>query len=139
MTIPAGEDSSSDSLHYGRHHYKLPWVPPSSIPKAASALPKASECQPIMTTCMLGAVLIHLAKWGLTTLPLYRSTRSVLCLTCMLLVGRAGCDPTGELQRLALAEGFTPGERLHTISLGQGQGPLAQATIEMAAKQGDQP
>ncbi|KAL3130869.1 hypothetical protein ABBQ38_000199 [Trebouxia sp. C0009 RCD-2024] len=47
-----------------------------------------------------------------------------------------GCDPTGELQRLALAEGFTPGERLHTISLGQGQGPLAQATIEMAAKQG---
>ena len=48
----------------------------------------------------------------------------------------AGCDPTGELQRLAQAEGFTPGEKLHIISLGQGQGPLAQAVIDVAAKQG---
>lgn len=48
----------------------------------------------------------------------------------------AGCDPTGELQRLAQAEGFTPREKLHIISLGQGQGPLAQAVIDVAAKQG---
>lgn len=82
---------------------------------------------------------IHSQGQGVATNPLYGSICSVLCRVCMLLVGRAGCDPTGELQRLALAEGFTPGERLHTISLGQGQGPLAQATIEMAAKQGDQP
>lgn len=54
-----------------------------------------------------------------------------------MLVWHAGCDPTGELHRLAQAEGFTPGDRLHTISLGQGQGPLAQGAIEVAAKQGD--
>ena len=51
----------------------------------------------------------------------------------------AGCDPIGELQRLAQAEGFTPGDRMHTISLGQGQGPLAQAMIDVAAKQGHRP
>ena len=56
-----------------------------------------------------------------------------------MLVWHAGCDPIGELQRLAQAEGFTPGDRLHTISLGQGQGPLAQGAIEVAAKQGEQP
>jgi dynein heavy chain len=50
--------------------------------------------------------------------------------------GHAGCEPTHELQRLAQAEGFTPGEKLHIISLGQGQGPLAQAVIDVAAKQG---
>ena len=50
--------------------------------------------------------------------------------------GHAGCEPTHELQRLAQAEGFTPGEKLHIISLGQGQGPLAQAVIGVAAKQG---
>lgn len=55
-----------------------------------------------------------------------------------MLVWHAGCDPTGELHRLAQAEGFTPGDRLHTISLGQGQGPLAQGAIEVAAKQGAQ-
>ena len=54
-------------------------------------------------------------------------------------VFHAGCDPIGELHRLAQAEGFTPGDRLHTISLGQGQGPLAQGAIEVAAKQGEQP
>jgi len=50
--------------------------------------------------------------------------------------GHAGCEPTHEMQRLAQAEGFTPGEKLHIISLGQGQGPLAQAVIDVAAKQG---
>ena len=48
-----------------------------------------------------------------------------------------GCDPINELQRLAQSKGYTPGEKLHTISLGQGQGPLAQAVIEVAAKQGE--
>ena len=56
-----------------------------------------------------------------------------------MLVCHAGCDPIDELQRLAQAEGFTPGDRLHTISLGQGQGPLAQGAIEVASKQGEQP
>ena len=37
---------------------------------------------------------------------------------------------------MAQAQGFTPGEKLHIISLGQGQGSLAQAVIELAAKQG---
>lgn len=45
-----------------------------------------------------------------------------------------GSDPSTHLQRLAQDEGF--GAKLHMISLGQGQGPLAQAVIDLAAKQG---
>ncbi|DBA83803.1 TPA: hypothetical protein ACH3X1_006326, partial [Trebouxia sp. C0004] len=56
--------------------------------------------------------------------------------TPIIFILSAGCEPTHELQRLAQAEGFTPGEKLHIISLGQGQGPLAQAVIDVAAKQG---
>lgn len=46
----------------------------------------------------------------------------------------AGVDPSAELVRVAQAQGF--GDKLQMISLGQGQGPLAQAVIELAAKQG---
>ena len=46
----------------------------------------------------------------------------------------AGSDPSAHLHRLAQDQGY--GDKLHMISLGQGQGPLAQAVIELAAKQG---
>lgn len=45
-----------------------------------------------------------------------------------------GSDPSAHLQRLAQDQGF--GAKLHMISLGQGQGPLAQAVIDLAVKQG---
>jgi len=48
-----------------------------------------------------------------------------------------GADPTAMLQRFADAKGWVPGERLHMISLGQGQGPIAETMIEQARKAGD--
>lgn len=41
------------------------------------------------------------------------------------------------LQRFAEKQGWTPGEKLHMISLGQGQGPVAEMMITQAAKAGD--
>ena len=34
------------------------------------------------------------------------------------------------LQRFATKKGWVPGERLHIVSLGQGQGPVAEALVE---------
>lgn len=68
---------------------------------------------------------------------------ALTCISCRVLlmnlrrfVTAAGADPSAHLQRLAQDQGM--GDKLHMISLGQGQGPLAQAVIEMAAKQGMQ-
>jgi dynein heavy chain, axonemal len=41
------------------------------------------------------------------------------------------------LQRFAERKGWVPGERLHMISLGQGQGPIAEIMIMQAIKSGD--
>ena len=41
------------------------------------------------------------------------------------------------LQRFAEKKGMVPGERLHMISLGQGQGPVAEMLISQAVKAGD--
>lgn len=41
------------------------------------------------------------------------------------------------LQRFAEKTGWSPGEKLHMISLGQGQGPIAEMLIAQAAKNGD--
>ena len=48
-----------------------------------------------------------------------------------------GADPTAMLQRFAASKGWAPGERLHMISLGQGQGPVAESLISSASKSGD--
>jgi dynein heavy chain len=40
------------------------------------------------------------------------------------------------LQRFAERHGYSHGERLHLISLGQGQGPFAEALMAQAAKAG---
>jgi dynein heavy chain len=47
----------------------------------------------------------------------------------------AGADPTGMLLRFARERGFS--DRLHVISLGQGQGPRAEALIEASQGSGD--
>ena len=48
-----------------------------------------------------------------------------------------GADPTAMLQRFATKQGWAPGERMHMISLGQGQGPVAESLIQSASKSGD--
>ena len=48
-----------------------------------------------------------------------------------------GADPTAMLQRFAEKKGWIPGERLHMISLGQGQGPIAEMLMSQAQKNGD--
>jgi dynein heavy chain len=40
------------------------------------------------------------------------------------------------LQRFGERRGYPQGERLHMISLGQGQGPFAEALVNQAAKAG---
>ena len=47
----------------------------------------------------------------------------------------SGADPTSTLLRFAKKRGY--GDRLHIVSLGQGQGPIAKRLIEEGCKHGD--
>ena len=53
----------------------------------------------------------------------------------ILLVTR-NADPTLRLQRFAEKQGFVTGETFHMISLGQGQGPVAELATRQAMKAG---
>jgi dynein heavy chain len=46
----------------------------------------------------------------------------------------SGADPTGMLLRFAKKSGY--GDRLHIVSLGQGQGPYAKQLIDNGTKSG---
>ncbi|TGZ67987.1 hypothetical protein CRM22_004505 [Opisthorchis felineus] len=46
-----------------------------------------------------------------------------------------GSDPMGQLQRFSKEHGFA--DRIHSVSLGQGQGPAAEKLMEQAARNGD--
>ncbi len=46
-----------------------------------------------------------------------------------------GSDPMGAFQRFAREKGYM--DRIHAISLGQGQGPVAEKLITSAVKSGD--
>lgn len=48
-----------------------------------------------------------------------------------------GADPTSMLQRFGERKGWLLGQRLHVVSLGQGQGVLAETMIKQAAAVGD--
>lgn len=48
-----------------------------------------------------------------------------------------GMDPTTSLARLAASQGRAIGKGLHLISLGQGQGPVAESVVRVAMKTGD--
>jgi dynein heavy chain len=57
------------------------------------------------------------------------------CDTPIIFVLTPGADPMTELKKLADAESMT-GEKLKPISLGQGQGPLAEKAIDLAVDKG---
>ena len=57
--------------------------------------------------------------------------------TPVIFILSTGADPTGMLQRFAVTKDRIPGERLHIISLGQGQGPIAEMRIRQATESGD--
>ena len=55
--------------------------------------------------------------------------------TPLVFVLSTGSDPMGAFQRFAKERGYL--ERIQAISLGQGQGPVAEKLIEGAVKSGD--
>ena len=57
--------------------------------------------------------------------------------TPVIFVLSTGADPTAQLQRFAEKKGWTARERLHMISLGQGQGRIAETLLAAAMKSGD--
>ena len=57
--------------------------------------------------------------------------------TPIIFILSTGADPTAMLQRFATKKGWVPGERLHICSLGQGQGPVAEALVASGQKSGD--
>ena len=59
---------------------------------------------------------------------------SLLQTPCIFVLS-TGADPTGTLLRFARKMGY--GDRLHIVSLGQGQGPVASALIDNGLKTGD--
>nr|CAD7425677.1 unnamed protein product [Timema monikensis] len=56
-------------------------------------------------------------------------------MTPLVFVLSTGSDPFGGFQRFALEMGFK--ERVQSISLGQGQGPVAEKMIKLGASRGD--
>ena len=59
------------------------------------------------------------------------------CRTPVVFILSTGADPSAMLQRFATKKGWLPGERLHIVSLGQGQGPVAEALVEKGQVSGD--
>eukprot|EP01018_Ginkgo_biloba_P018810 Gb_18327 [translate_table: standard] len=57
--------------------------------------------------------------------------------TPIIFILSTGADPTGMLQRFGEKVDRKPGERLHIISLGQGQGPIAEMLVSKSRKTGD--
>lgn len=56
--------------------------------------------------------------------------------TPIIFILSSGADPLAMVQRCAEKKGFVGGEQLHMISLGQGQGPIAETMITQAVKAG---
>lgn len=57
--------------------------------------------------------------------------------TPVIFILSVGADPSGMLQRFGEKLERRAGERLHMISLGQGQGPIAETLISKSKKTGD--
>ena len=68
-------------------------------------------------------------------LDLYNVFPDTLPSTPLVFVLSAGADPMSTIVRFATEKGWL--ERMHAISLGQGQGPIAEKLIVQACKKGD--
>lgn len=86
---------------------------------------------------MADLVLTEMGKHYITSPPfdLNACYNDSTPLTPIIFVLSAGADPITYLMSLANEMGY--GNRLHSISLGQGQGPLAQQMIQSAREAGD--
>ena len=80
----------------------------------------------------MGTEFTEPAPWRLE--DVYPDTN---CRTPVIFILSTGADPTAMLQRFAQKMGWTPGEKLHMISLGQGQGRIAEMMVQQAAGKGD--
>lgn len=56
-------------------------------------------------------------------------------MTPLVFVLSSGSDPSAAFQRFALETGNR--DRIQSMSLGQGQGPIAEKMIDLGAKRGD--
>eukprot|EP00873_Tetraselmis_striata_P045243 jgi/Tetstr1/465507/TSEL_010176.t1 len=80
----------------------------------------------------MGSAFTEPAPWRLE--DVFEDTN---CRTPVIFILTTGADPTAMLQRFAQKMGWTPGERLYMISLGQGQGRIAEMMVQQAASKGD--
>eukprot|EP00741_Cyanophora_paradoxa_P024436 tig00022075_g23593.t1 len=85
---------------------------------------------PLFVSRALGASFIEFPPFDLETSYNASANR-----TPIIFVLSSGADPTTYLLNLATKRSY--GDRLKIISLGQGQGPIAEALIEAARKNGD--
>ncbi|KAK9823491.1 hypothetical protein WJX72_003121 [[Myrmecia] bisecta] len=79
----------------------------------------------------LGKAFTEPAPWNLDDIFPDTNAR-----TPVIFILSSGADPTSMLQRFAEKHGMVPGETLHMISLGQGQGPVAETMVTQAIKNG---
>ncbi|KAJ3347122.1 Dynein heavy chain 6, axonemal [Entophlyctis luteolus] len=80
----------------------------------------------------LGQEFIDVAPLDLV--KVYKDTTNVLP---MIFILSSGSDPISGLMKLAASKDFNMQDRLHMISLGQGQGPIAEEMIRRATQRGD--
>ncbi|XP_016058014.1 PREDICTED: dynein heavy chain 6, axonemal [Miniopterus natalensis] len=82
-------------------------------------------------------VIENLGKRFIETPPMDLPTlyQDMSCNTPLIFILSTGSDPMGAFQRFARDSGYS--ERLQSISLGQGQGPIAERMIKDAMKSGN--
>ncbi|KAI8465887.1 MAG: dynein heavy chain 7 [Monoraphidium minutum] len=123
------------------HLWPLPGPWQASLPAASFCrllLLRALREEKLSSACTqyaaarLGPAFAEPAPWTLEEVFADTSAR-----TPVIFILSTGADPTAALQRFGERKGWAAGARLHLISLGQGQGPMAESVIKHAAGQGD--
>ncbi|KAL2609519.1 hypothetical protein R1flu_028092 [Riccia fluitans] len=84
-------------------------------------------------------VITHLGHKFIGSVPLQLEEifKDTSCVNPVIFILTTGADPSGMLQRFAEKMDRRAGDRLHMISLGQGQGPVAETLIQKSRKSGD--